>query len=629
MGIPSYFRYITNQYENIIVKKVDKPINRLFLDLNCAIHPQAHKILSEYNTLKNNKTIESKINESVVEYIKYILTYAEPTELLFIAIDGVAPRAKMQQQRFRRFKTAKEKKDTIKMYEKYKTPYEKSDWDTNAITPATPFMTNLSKYLKNELKKINTNIKIILSDSNDPSEGEHKIYKYIRKNKLNKQTNSPYVDAIYGLDADLIMLSMTVKDSNIYLLRETVEFGNIMSKNDEGMPLFLYLNIEEFKRSIIDEMVENGLKINDEYRVICDYIFMCFLLGNDFLPHTTCLSIKDGGINILLEYYLEILNEMEKEKQNTLKDLEKQRKQIRKKNKEVSKETAQTHILKEIEDKIKTINIRKKEPQYIVQIQKNNYLIDNDFLYKMICKISENENELLKINTKNLIKSRIHHKDHKSELERQLHLYKYLPVFESNREIDKYIDMGTHNWRQRYYEVCFNTQKEKEIDFVCFNYLQGLTWTLKYYFEDCMSYNWYYKFRNPPAMIDIRHFLDRNKIDINQIVKIDKEPYPPFTQLMIVLPDSSINLLPKSYRKLLTDKTSPIYDLYPRNFILDTVGKHMTWQCYPILPNVDDERIFEATKELELTKEEKARNTKKNKTTIKEKITKENMLIEN
>lgn len=639
MGIPSYFKYITNQYDNIIIKQIGKPINRLFLDLNCAIHPQAQKVLREYPTLKSNTSIENKICESVVEYIQYILTHSQPTDLLFIAIDGVAPRAKMQQQRFRRFKTAKEKKDTEKLYEKFKTPLEKSNWNTNAITPGTTFMTKLSKYLKTELKKIPNNIKIIFSDSNDHSEGEHKIYKYIRKNKTTPE-NKPYVDAIYGLDADLIMLSMTVKDSNIYLLREAVEFGNVISKNEVGLPIFLYLNINEFKCSILDELKENGLKITDEYRVICDYIFMCFFLGNDFLPHTSCLSIKNGGINILLEYYLELLFEKEKEDKEDKKEKKKKKNNTNKKVDEnedkknttcllLSSTTATDTETDVIKNTTTTTDTQmSKMGKYLVDVTKNKYTIDNTFLYKLIHKISENEDSLLTMNTRALMKTRIHSKEHKNELERQLHLYKYFPVFDSNREIDKYINMGSHNWRQRYYEISFQTQKEKEIDFICFNYLQGLTWTLKYYFEDCMSYSWYYKFRNPPAMIDIRYFLERNNCDINKIVTIDKDIYSPFTQLLIVLPPSSNELLPKSYRKLTTNKNSSIIDLYPTYFDLDTIGKHMTWQCPPILPDVDDERIFEAIKDLELTKEEQLRNNKKNKVTIKETLqTKENTNI--
>lgn len=559
MGIPAYFKYITSQYDNLIIKKLDQPIHRLFLDLNCAIHPRAQKVLSDYPNLKNKYVLENKIYHEVLDYIKYILEYTQPQDLLFVSIDGVAPRAKMQQQRYRRFKSVKEKKDKNRIYEKYNEPLNKNDWDTNAITPGTIFMNGLSKYLKKELKNTNSNIKIIFSDSNDPSEGEHKIFKYIKKYDTNGN------DAVYGLDADLIMLSMTTQNRNIYLLRESVEFGNIINTNEDGLPLFLYLNITNFKNSIVNELKENGLKVNNDYRIICDYVFMCFLLGNDFLPHTLSLAIKNGGINILLEYYLQISD----------------------------------------------------KNYYLVQINKNKFSINDKFLYELICKISESENELLQTNTRNLLRSRVRNKECSNKFEKELHLYEYLPIF--HRDIDKYIDMGSENWRPRYYDICFDTNFESDIDYICFNYLQGLYWTLKYYFEDCVSNSWYYKFRHPPTMLDIKHYLEKPRFNINETVQIDRSVYDPFVQLLIVLPGSSNRLLPENYKYLSTQNQSSIIDMYPNNFQLDTVGKYLTWQCTPILPNADDDRIFEAIKNIPLSKEEMYRNGNRKRYIVKEK----------
>ncbi len=562
MGIPAYFKYITAQYENLIIKKINKPVSRLFLDLNGCIHPKAQKILSEYPDLKNNSILENKIYYEVLDNIKFLLEFVQPNDLLFISIDGVAPRAKMQQQRSRRFKSIKEKEDKIKIYEKFNQQINKNNWDTNAITPGTDFMNGISKYLKKELKKTKYNIKIILSDSNDPSEGEHKIFKFIKKNPIDIQD----CDVVYGLDADLIMLSMTAVDRNIFLLRESLEFGN--NKDDNNLPLFLYFDISEFKKSIINDLSENGLQIKNNYRVICDYIFLCFLLGNDFLPHSLSLAIKNGGINILLEYYLEICNSVNK-------------------------------------------------CQYLVEINKGKFTINNKFLFHLICKITDSENELLEISTKEILKSKIYYKQFNNQLEKELHLYNYLPHF--NRELDKFISMGSHNWRQRYYDICFNTQYESDIDNICFNYLQGLFWTLKYYFEDCISNSWFYKFNHPPAMKDIRNFLEKNNFDINKSVEIDKKVYTPFVQLVTVLPPYSFKLLPKSYQYLLNSVDSPIIDFYPIKFKLDTLGKYQTWQCPPILPIVEDQRVKDATENLILSKDENNRNTIHRKYIIKEK----------
>ena len=192
----------------------------------------------------------------------------------------------MYQQRQRRFKSILTKKIL-----------NKSGWNSNQITPGTNFMIDLDKYLINEFKSKKN---IIFSGSNEPMEGEHKICKII------KEKESVYKDKniiIYGLDADLIMLGLLLNIKfNIFLYKETHHFSYISNIDKEKS---YYFNI--FK---LAEQLNILLKNENIEQSICDYCFICFLCGNDFLPHLPSINIRNDGIHYLIEKYLELNNNL-------------------------------------------------------------------------------------------------------------------------------------------------------------------------------------------------------------------------------------------------------------------------------------------------------------------------------
>jgi 5'-3' exonuclease len=124
-----------------------------------------------------------------------------------------------------------------------------------------------------------------VSDSNEPGEGEHKVMAWIR-------ARGEGSIVVYGLDADLILLSMLHRcdmDESLYLMREKAEFY------DSGANCkFMYLSID----SLMDALFVK----EDRKRHVLDYIAGMSFLGNDFLPHGLSFKIKEGGHERLLSW---------------------------------------------------------------------------------------------------------------------------------------------------------------------------------------------------------------------------------------------------------------------------------------------------------------------------------------
>lgn len=280
MGIPSYYKKISKKFPRCIRETKDMGGKiKLFFDFNGLIHT----VVNEANEceLNDNKVLFEKI----LLYYQKIVEYIRPV-FVMIAIDGVCPRAKMIQQRIRRYKSAKDRQ---------------SIFDRNAISPGTEWMKELCIYLG---KYFENQSNVIFYDANIPGEGEHTIYNYIRNDENDEETR--YV--VYGLDADLIMLSFVSMKDHIYLLRERQSFD----KNYNGEKvLYNFLDISELKNGLILFTEEqNDVKIKNRQQFLDDYVFFTFLLGNDFMPHLNSLSINNNGIELLIKNYIDMRKRM-------------------------------------------------------------------------------------------------------------------------------------------------------------------------------------------------------------------------------------------------------------------------------------------------------------------------------
>ena len=279
MGVPSLYRNVLSKYPNCSSPKPHAIVDHLYLDFNCLIHhcSQNLKVCNEISP----RDVEEELITSVISYTSKIITdVIKPTKLVYIAMDGAVPFGKIMQQRSRRYKKVQDDAFIKKLYEKYNLQ-QPQKFNSNKITPGTVFMNRLYNRIKNlitlnafssHITNQNKKFSIFLSDSNVPGEGEHKIMNFLRKS-----TNNPNV-VIYGLDADLIVLSMKYSHININLMREPQNTINEASQYSPEAE-FIYLNMNLFTESF---MTEYKLEAYDRTKILNDFIFVSFFGGNDF-----------------------------------------------------------------------------------------------------------------------------------------------------------------------------------------------------------------------------------------------------------------------------------------------------------------------------------------------------------
>ena len=384
MGVPAFYRWLTEKYPKIVQDVVEERVplaptgtntaaagldiskanpsglecHALYLDLNGIIHPCSHPETGP------QPATEADMFDNICRYIDRLMRAIRPRQLLYVAIDGVAPRAKMNQQRARRFRSAQEAREYKELERQMRQeiqeeeedndgiPKDKEEddaWDSNVITPGTPFMLRLSTFVRFYIRKRLSHdrgwkgLQVIFSDASIPGEGEHKIMSHIRLQRAQPGYDPNRVHVLHGLDADLIMLALATHEVQFYISREQVLFGRKSHETMEARQAAsghkqhqLALNesvgdaamqlsenawskpLERVSIPILREYwtVEFAGLLNPERlpnfapnleRLIDDLVFLCFFVGNDFLPHLPSLDIRDGALDYLFNVYQRLL----------------------------------------------------------------------------------------------------------------------------------------------------------------------------------------------------------------------------------------------------------------------------------------------------------------------------------
>lgn len=301
MGVPQFFKYLMRRYgtgmvrtgrlkqtEAIYQDQVPGRVSSMAFDMNSFFYKAAAKVygegdtgqdpkrrrakMSEYQKRQRRKELETadpaalqqELFDTILNELMTALDTVSPQDTVIFAVDGMAPMAKIQQQRQRRYKSAFTKKGAF--------------FDTNSFSPGTEVMIALDKFLRKEIEVAVEKgergeglwlpPQVIYSSHLVPGEGEHKIMEYYRKGIPEGPIAAVGgAHVIYGLDSDLIMLSMLLPQKNVFLMREDVEE---------------IVNIQNLRAAIIRDL---GTET-----AIDDFLIMMYLIGNDFLPRVKSLD---------------------------------------------------------------------------------------------------------------------------------------------------------------------------------------------------------------------------------------------------------------------------------------------------------------------------------------------------
>jgi len=577
MGIPTYFSHIVKTHRTILqelfknkhtgndtgndtcndtcnVSLTSDPNNRidnLYMDCNSIVYDVLRQLTSnsDIKTPYNQQSLdkfESLLCIKTAEKIHAYIDQISPRKTVMLAFDGIAPCAKMEQQRSRRYKSNMDAILRDKLGDKSGDGCisESYSFSSISITPGTNFMNKLSNTIKqyfSDAKKFNLDT-LIVSCSDEIGEGEHKIFEYIRAN-ASYHTNTTTV--VYGLDADLIMLTLNHLhiSKQIYLFRETPEFIKSIDSSLEPNKLYV-LNIPELGDAICAELCAQNVSGKLRTNIISDYILMCFMLGNDFLPHFPGLNIRTVGHATLMSAYMSIIrNGLSTPPKNDFIGLTDCGRIVWKNVRKFIGELARTEVT----------NI--------------------------------NKDAITRDKMSSSVKRRLFSNTQDDTVEQSMDRYLNMPLLDRN--IEKFINPTRDGWQRRYYNTLLRSDNTPDrVSKICKNYIEGLEWTLLYYSSGCVDWRWTYQYSYPPTIEDL--YTHTPYFDTQFLSPKEPNPVSAHVQLSYVLPRRQLNLLPEEIR---TKLLSEMGESYPDECEIMWAYCRYIWEAHAELPMLDINRL--------------------------------------
>lgn len=557
MGVPGFFgKWIApKKFPGVILRK--SPYNKydyIAIDLNSLIHQIAQVVFAyaenitpqqRKESMKSNYELSKlRLFESLTISLENLMKSFSP-KVFILAVDGPAPMAKIWQQRRRRIVSAMHNRSL----QNDKKPLH--GFDPNCITPGTKFMIELNEYLERWIGNLGSGIvsEIVYYNHLTPGEGEHKIADYLRSLPRNIQENESCL--IYGIDADLILISMVSPMVNIVLFRDNIN---------------KFLSINDFRKAIMKEMGGSSGGFGTE---IYDFSLIVEMIGDDFLPQIVDFSNIALSIDFLTSNY----------------------KIYRKKNDAI--------CYKDEEIRVNIVNLRNflveimnledgllrdlTSQNYVEQLQAMEYAVRNSNSLQSI--VDPKERRKIGFNFSDF-RTAWYHRIFAPQSDQKEIIAANAILEKQGEKITDYVGVSLGRVEEMVSEYCF-----------------GLIWIFDYYVSGGSAVNWlwYYQYPRSPLITDIgRWMISDNRLDslINKIGKSrkDKTKLKALHQLLSVIPQLSINCLPKEIGWFMTPE-SPIIDIFPERVKVSKEGMVEKWDNVVYMAPIDPNRIIRVVDE--------------------------------
>lgn len=559
MGISGFYIWLVELIPSLIKNTSRNQTDNLYIDFNALIHT------SVFPQDGPNVVEIDDIMENIAKNVDQIVASTKPKRLLYISTDGVAPIAKLSQQRRARYITGMENEKACLVHEQIRTkeicikkklkgksnkqrqkrkkfhqehnkrkcPSRKYIFDSNCISPGTEFMFSLEKsihkFIEDRIQShINyKNLAVYYSNGRRPGEGKHKILNMIRQT-----TDMGIKHTIYSPDDELILFGSSLHGRSIKIIKENVEIlrechlecGKCGKKGhlQKDCNNFLFKNLISIDISVLRESLRNFVFSNIEHpyilnHMIDDWILISFFAGNDYLPNLPSFDLRYQAMTKLTNLLIKNFN--------TTKDYL------------TSKGTINFSTFKNF------LQLIKRDEETLYNDKWTNYITISK-------KISKKSYEC--------------------------------------------VDMYTERGREKYYQKKLGIRTNSERKNACWNYFSGLRWTFEYWVTGKTNWDWYYEYDHAPLARDL--LIVSRLPDLNE----ETEPLKLLDQQIFILPPQSKNLTPTALHY--------IFESFPKSFEVDMFNQTDKSQGIAILPPIDLKNLKEKIQENEslLTKYERS-----------------------